>query len=263
MDVVLDANLSQLDEVVVVGYGTAKRRDLTGAIHSVDAKVFQNQSSTQLTEMLAGTVAGFNTNQGTTAAGGGSLEVRGRTSLNAATNPVIVIDGVIYKGSLRDINPNDIETIDILKDASSAAVFGARAASGVVIITTAKGRIGKPTINLTTRFGIAEAARDDFAIRGPAGYLDFRRDLFRGMNDRVEPDYHWFYPQDLPDGISIEQWRATVNNPHPDDTQEWLSRLNFFPIEIENFLAGNTLDWRNEVMHRGLRQEGDISISGG
>jgi len=263
MDVVLDANLSQLDEVVVVGYGTAKRRDLTGAIHSVDAKVFQNQSSTQLTEMLAGTVAGFNTNQGTTAAGGGSLEVRGRTSLNAATNPVIVIDGVIYKGSLRDINPNDIETIDILKDASSAAVFGARAASGVVIITTAKGRIGKPTINLTTRFGIAEAARDDFAIRGPAGYLDFRRDLFRGMNDRVEPDYHWFNPQDLPDGISIEQWRATVNNPHPDDTQEWLSRLNFFPIEIENFLAGNTLDWRNEVMHRGLRQEGDISISGG
>src|SRR5690606_34944420 len=128
MDVVLDANLSQLDEVVVVGYGTAKRRDLTGAIHSVDAKVFQNQSSTQLTEMLAGTVAGFNTNQGTTAAGGGSLEVRGRTSLNAATDPVIVIDGVIYKGSLRDINPNDIETVDILKDASSAAVVGAQAA---------------------------------------------------------------------------------------------------------------------------------------
>ncbi len=81
--------------------------------------------------------------QSSSAAGGSSLEVRGPTSLSAGTTPLIVLDGVIYQGNLGDINPNDIETIDILKDASSAAVFGSKAASGVILVTTKKGKEGK------------------------------------------------------------------------------------------------------------------------
>src|SRR5690606_6793112 len=146
----------RLDELIVVGYGTMKKSDLTGSVERVNAEAFRSQSMTQLTDMLTGTVAGFHANQGTSAAGGSSMEVRGPTSLNAGTEPLIVLDGVIYNGSIRDINPNDVETIDILKDASSAAVFGSKAASGVILITTVKGKTGKPTINFTTKLGLTE-----------------------------------------------------------------------------------------------------------
>src|SRR5690606_32134333 len=194
--------------------------------------------------------------------GGGSMEIRGATSLSAGTEPLVVLDGVIFNGSIRDINPNDIETVDILKDASSAAVFGARAASGVILITTSRGQSGKPTSNFTTRLGITDVTRDDFAVRGPQGYLDFRRDYFRTLG-LSQPDYHWFNPNELPEGVSLEQWRASNNNPNTDDTREWLSRMNFFPIEIEQYLAGNTVNWREEVLKPGLRQEYDVNIGGG
>ncbi|HLU90110.1 MAG TPA: SusC/RagA family TonB-linked outer membrane protein [Cyclobacteriaceae bacterium] len=262
INVELQADMAQLDEVVVVGYGTVRKRDLTGSVERVSAETFQNQSLTQLTEMLTGTVAGFSANQSTSAAGGSSMEIRGSNSLSAGTEPLVVLDGVIFNGSIRDINPNDIETIDILKDASSAAVFGARAASGVILITTTKGQTGKPTINVSAKLGRAEVTRDDFAVRGPQGYLDFRRDYFRtlGLN---QPDYHWFNPNELPAGVTIEQWRASNNNPIADDTREWLSRLNFFPPEVESYLSGETVNWRDEVMKPGLRQEYDLSIGGG
>lgn len=261
-DVELVADQAQLDEVVVVGYGTVRKRDLTGSVERVNADTYKNQSMVQLTDMLAGTVAGFNATQSTSAAGGSSMEIRGATSLSAGTEPLVVLDGVIFNGSIRDINPNDIETVDILKDASSAAVFGARAASGVILITTSRGKTGKPTVNFTAKLGVAEATRDDFAVRGTQGYLDFRRDYFRTLG-LSQPDYHWFSPDHLPDGITIDQWRASNNNPNPDDTREWLSRLNFFPIETESYLSGNTIDWRSEVMKPGIRQEYDINIGGG
>src|SRR5690606_25235971 len=167
------------DEVVVVGYGTVKKSDLTGSVASIDVEDFQNQPMTQLTDMLTGTVAGFNATQSTSASGGASMEIRGPNSLNAGTSPMIVLDGVVYNGNISDINPNDIASMDILKDASSAAVFGARAASGVILITTTKGSTGKPTINFSTKIGLAEVTRDEYAVRGPEEYLAFRRDLFR------------------------------------------------------------------------------------
>src|SRR5690554_6952535 len=250
VDVQLHPDQAQLDEVVVVGYGTVRKRDLTGSVERVNADAYKTQSLSQLTDMLAGTVAGFNSNQSTSAAGGGSMEIRGATSLSAGTAPLVVLDGVIFNGSIRGINPNDIETVDILKDASSAAVFGARAASGVILITTSRGQSGKPTINFTTKLGITDVTRDDFAVRGPQGYLDFRRDYFRTLG-QSQPDYHWFNPNELPDGVTLEQWRASNNNPNPDDTREWLSRMNFFPIEIEQYLAGNTVNWREEVLKPG------------
>ncbi|WP_162343028.1 SusC/RagA family TonB-linked outer membrane protein [Cyclobacterium salsum] len=262
INVDLVADQAQLEEVVVVGYGTVKKSDLTGSVVRVDPESFKNQSNVQLTDMLAGTVAGFNANQGTSAAGGSSLEVRGPTSLSAGTEPLVVLDGVIFNGSLRDINPNDIESVDILKDASSAAVFGARAASGVILVTTTRGKTGAPTINFTTKLGVAGPTNDDFAVRGPQGYLDFRRDYFRTLG-QAQPDYHWFNPEELPEGVTLEQWRASNNNPNPDNTREWLSRLNFFPDEVEAYLAGETIDWRDKVMKPGMRQEYDLSVGGG
>ena len=252
----------RLDELIVVGYGTMKKSDLTGSVERVDADAFRNQSMTQLTDMLTGTVAGFNANQGTSAAGGSSLEVRGPTSLNAGTDPLIVLDGVIYNGSIIDINPNDVETIDILKDASSAAVFGSKAASGVILITTTKGKTGKPTINFTTKLGLTEVTSDQYAVRGPEEYINFRKEYFRG-NAQAVPDHYWDDPRNLSDGVSLEEWRSLNPNPLADDTREYLSRLNFFPTETETYLAGETIDWFDETMRTGIRQEYDLSIKGG
>lgn len=262
IDVTLISDAQVLDELVVVGYGSVKKSDLTGSVERIDASKFKNQAMTQVTDMLTGTVAGFNANQGTSAAGGSSLEVRGPTSLTASTDPLIVLDGVIFNGSLRDINPNDIESIDILKDASSAAIFGSKAASGVILITTTKGSTGKPVINLTSRVGVAQLSSDQFGVRSPEEYINFRKEYYRSLVQPF-PDTYWDDPSNLSSGLSLEQWRAMNPNPLPDDTREYLSRLNFFPTEIETYLKGETIDWIDETFQNGVRQDYDLSVSGG
>src|SRR5690606_12192186 len=254
VNIALQTDQAQLEEIVVIGYGSQKKSDLTGAVTRVDAETFKNLPITNVSEMLAGTVAGFYGTQGTSAAGGSTLEVRGPTSLSAGTSPLIVLDGVIYQGSLSDINPNDIETIDILKDASSAAVFGAKAASGVLLVTTKRGKEGKPTINLTSKIGFNQINNDKFGPLDAQGYEDFRRDFFRTQGSNL-PDWYWNHPDDLPEGVTIEQWRNASSNPHPDNILAYLGRLNFFPTEVEQYLAGQTTDWFHQVFQRGLRQE--------
>lgn len=261
IEVAMQPSTNALDELVVVGYGTMKKSDLTGAVIRLDAKTFKNQPMTQISDMLTGTVAGFNANQGTSAAGGSSLQVRGPKSLNATSSPMIVMDGVIFNGSIADINPLDIETMDILKDASSAAVFGARAAGGVILITTKKGVSGKPVINVSANVGVSETT-NEFKPFDANGYLTFRRDVLRAINPN-NPAYYYDSPDKLPSGVTLEQWRSASNNPQADNTQEWLGRLRFFPIETKNYLEGKTVDWYNEVMRQGKRQNYDISIGGG
>lgn len=262
MEISMKVDEKNLEELVVIGYGTQKKSDLTGSVARVNGDAFKTQSITQVTDMLAGNVAGFYANQSPAAAGGASMEIRGPSSLSASTSPMIVLDGVVYNGSIRDINPTDIETIDILKDASSAAVFGAKAASGVIIITTSRGKTGKPTIQFSTKVGVAEVTRKKFGSYDGQGYLDYRRDMYRFMRGPL-PDYYYFSPEQLPAGITLEQWRTASANPHADNTIEWLNRLNFFPIEQENYLAGKSMNWMDEVLTRGVRQDYDVSVGGG
>jgi len=261
-NVTLPESLVGLDEVVVIGYGTAKKSDLTGSIVRVEGETFKNQAMTQLTQMLTGTVAGFNANQGTGAAGGSSLEVRGPTSLSAGTNPLIVLDGVIYNGDISDINPADIASVDILKDASAAAVFGSKAASGVIIVTTSKGRVGKPIINFTNKIGISEITNKNFRPYNAEEYLNWRRDLFK-TRLYPHPDWYWNNPNDLPSGVTLDIWRNATANPNDDNTLEWANRLNLWPTEIEQFLAGKSINWMNEIFQKGLQQDYDLSMSGG
>ncbi len=261
VDLVLKEDAKALDELVVIGYGTAKKSDLTGSIARIDATTFQSQPMTQLTDMLTGTVAGLQTQQSTSASGGSSIEIRGVNSLNASTSPMVVLDGVIFNGSLNDINPNDIETIDILKDASSAAVYGARAANGVILVTTKKGASDKPVINFSSKIGTTQVTSKKVAVRDAQGYLDFRRDYLRTLGGS-QPSYYYFNPNQLPEGVTLQQWRAASNNPNADNTREWLSRLNFFPEEVESYMSGNTVNWADQVFQTGLRQEYDLSVGG-
>jgi TonB-dependent starch-binding outer membrane protein SusC len=262
INITLQPDLLRLDEVVVVGYGTMRKSDLTGSVMRVRGEDFRAQSMTQVSEMLAGTIAGFNLNQGTTAAGGGSgLEVRGPTSITAGTSPLIVLDGVIFYGSLRDINPNDIESIDILKDASSAAVFGAKAASGVVLITTTKGRTGKPTINFSSRLGATHSYNERREL-GPDEFILFRQSYFRQLF--ADRDFHFYtHPDELPSDVSVDQWRTMSATPLADNVDEWMTRMRFFPEEQLAYRTGETISWYDEVFRTGLRQDYDLSIAGG
>ena len=261
-NVTLSESLVGLDEVIVIGYGTAKKSDLTGSVSRVEGEAVRIQAPTQIVETLTGTVAGLYSNQATSAAGGGSMEIRGPSSLTAGTEPMIVLDGVIYNGSIRDINPADIQSMDILRDASSAAVFGSKAASGVILITTTKGKVGKPTINFSSKIGVA-VTTNDLRPYGPDEYLDMHRDYFRQLDKlKVLPEYFYHNPEDLPGNIAIDEWRSYSANPAADNTDEWLSRMGLWPIEVANYKAGKTTDFYDLVVQPGLRQDYNLSAGG-
>lgn len=155
IDVTMVEASSVLDEVVVVGYGTARRRDISGAVSTLrleDSPLALSPSTNPL-QALRGGVAGVNIGAQNSPGTTPSIVVRGQNSINGSNNPLIVLDGIIYLGSISDINPEDIAVMDVLKDASAAAVYGSRAANGVIVITTKRGKSDKPTIRYNTSVG--------------------------------------------------------------------------------------------------------------
>ncbi|SEN40932.1 TonB-linked outer membrane protein, SusC/RagA family [Mucilaginibacter gossypiicola] len=143
IDVVLAEEPKALSEVVVVGYGTAKKVDLTGSVGSVGAKQLQERPQTNLEQELSGKIAGVNVSSNSGAPGGATkIRIRGYSSINTNTDPLYVVDGVVWTEGGNAINPNDIETIDVLKDASSTAIYGTRGANGVILVTTKRGKKG-------------------------------------------------------------------------------------------------------------------------
>lgn len=256
VNVVLVEESQGLSEIVVVGYGTANKKDVTGAISSIKATQLENENPQSVSDILRGNIAGLSVKLNSSAKGGGDLLVRGKTTLSAGTAPLIVLDGVIYNGQLSDINPNDIEAVDVLKDASSLAVFGAKAATGVVAITTKKGKSDKPTITFNTNFGIAELAQDMKIYQGQA-FLDWRADAKR--SGAATPEYLYNDPRALPEGVTLTQW---LNGQNGDPLDLWLNRLGLLANEKANYLEGKTVDWYNEVFRRGLRQDHTLSMGG-
>ncbi len=170
----LEPSMEMLDDLVVVGYGTQRRRDLTGAVSSVTAEVLENSVTSTVDELLQGRVAGVVVTQNSGAPGGGiSLNIRGISTLNGDTEPLYVVDGVPISGSvasssnssgqgqkmtnaLATLNPQDIESMEILKDASATAIYGARAANGVVLITTKRGRPGESQLAYDGYYGVQQ-----------------------------------------------------------------------------------------------------------
>jgi iron complex outermembrane receptor protein len=160
VDIALQVNNEALGEVVVIAYGTRKRGDLTGAVTSVSAKDFQQGNIPSSEQLLQGKVAGLQITSGGGSAGGGSrIRIRGGASLNASNDPLIVIDGVPVESNgiagsgnlLNTINPDDIESMSVLKDAAATALYGSRASNGVIIITSKKGSRGKPRFNYNSQ----------------------------------------------------------------------------------------------------------------
>lgn len=191
-----------------MGYGTVKKKDLTGAVAQVDATKISQQSPNSVTDLLRANVPGLNVGFANSPKGVSQMEVRGRTTLNAGSQPLIVLDGMIYNGDLADINPQDIDKVDVMKDASSAAIYGSRGANGVILITTKRGSSEKPTINVSSSYGLAtQAFRNE--PYGPEAYADWRTDVFNSINYGVDDQPGYFNrPNELPPGVTLENWLA-------------------------------------------------------
>jgi len=275
INVIMQPEAIGLEEVVAIGYGVQRKSDLTGAVTRINAEKLDKEATSNMTTMLRGAIPGLSVNLTRSAKGlssPGDMMVRGQTSLRAsesdtkaANAPLIVIDGMIYYGDLADINPQDIETFDVLKDGSSAAIYGARASNGVIIITTKKGKKGKPVINISTSTGLAVISPAHIERMNGAQHIAFRIAGFE-ENERkqitIGPGYYNNY-NNLPAGVTLDQWKAYDGSTAATDLDNvWLSRIGFAPIEIANYEAGRTTDFKQYEYQTGLTQDYNISLSG-
>ena len=238
-----------IEEVVAIGYGTQKKSDLTGSVDRVSVSGKAAQSNTNLLQALSGASAGVNI-QGTGLSGAEpNLSIRGQTSLSASDRPLIVRDGIIYNGDIADINISDVESVDILKDASSAAVYGSRSANGVMLITTKKGKSEKPSVSFNMSYG----------------YQDMTNNPMRVMNgnEYAIRNVDYYYQQDLYKWYKTNPTSASGKPVRPDITDKNIvaARLRT-QEEKNNYLAGNEIDWVDEVTRVAPIQNYNLSFSG-
>lgn len=283
LTVILQENSEMLDEVVVVGYGTMRKKDLTGSVSQVRPDALANEAPKTVQDVLRGT-AGLNVGFNNTAKGGGSMSIRGQRSVysdGGHNDPLIILDGMMFYGELSEINPNDIAQIDILKDASSAAVYGAKAANGVVIVTTKKGKSEKPMINFSANVGWTSLAGSR-KVYDADGYLNYRTDFYATDTYGVNPStgkYEAYQRGSIPQGyydrptnanlnrygLTMDTWRnQTSQEAGISNDEVWGRRigLNASEVTLANFLAGKTFDWYDHSFQTGLNQDYNVSVGG-
>ena len=175
LDIELETSENNLNSVVVIGYGSQKKADVTGAISSISERALKEVPVTNPAQMLQGRAAGvYVLNTGNKPGDGVSVRIRGRRSFNAGNDPLYVVDGVPITGGLNDINPGDIESMDILKDASATAIYGSRGANGVIIITTKRGRSGRTNVNYNAYYGPSEIMKYADIMNG-AQFAEYKK----------------------------------------------------------------------------------------
>lgn len=232
-----------LDEVVVVGYGVVKKSDLTGSVGSVKSETLTAKGATSVMESLQGQVAGVNITQSSSRAGDGfNIQIRGKSSMNEDSKPLYVIDGVVCD-NMDFLNPMDIEKVDVLKDASSTAIYGSRATNGVVMITTKKGDTSasaKATISYDGYYGVKETANMPDFMDGTE-FLKYR--FSRYLTESVD------------NATGVTTWQMTSS----DLTKFW---CNDSPVIKQMYLDRNYTDWVDLVTRDGSQQNHFINISG-
>ena len=160
-NIVLKEDNQMLDEVVVVGYGTVKKSDLTGSVSTVGKRSFESQPVKSVSQILQGRTPGVEVTTSSGMPGAGArVRVRGTTSINKSSDPLYVIDGIISTSGLDGLNPQDIQSMEILKDASSTAIYGSRGANGVILVTTRNGETGRPRIHFDAKIGLSQVRKD-------------------------------------------------------------------------------------------------------
>ena len=225
INVQLAEDAQKLDEVVVVGYGTAKKSDLAGSVVRADLGTLQESPNISLGSALQGTVPGLNVSSVSEAGKDPDMSIRGRTSISGGNSPLIVLDGIIFRGNMVDINMNDVESIDILKDASAAAIYGSEASNGVILITSKTGKVmSKPTIEYSGSFSYQQPTNKDMYPEGRDGFLRKIADRFleesRIGDDMLQPNPNWDPTSHLMDrnaldgyenGTETDWWNMLTN----------------------------------------------------
>lgn len=232
INVFLKEDSKVLDEVVVVGYGVQKKSDVTGAVAAVNTKMLEERPQSNIIQSLQGSVAGLNISiTGTNAEGSSSSTViRGTNSISASNKPLIILDGIPFDGPWSEINPNDVQSIEVLKDASSAAIYGARGSNGVILITTKKGEAGKISISYNAYFTFSSPVN-----------------IPRMMNG----EEFWKY--------KTEAIQASLGaNADPDD---YLAQMT--ATEIRMHEAGQSTDWLDLITRDSFSQQHNLSFRGG
>nr|WP_308991019.1 TonB-dependent receptor [Mariniflexile sp. KMM 9835]MDQ8210574.1 TonB-dependent receptor [Mariniflexile sp. KMM 9835] len=222
-----------LDEVVVIGYGTVKKRDLTGAVSSVRSKEIGMSPVVSPIEAIQGRVAGLDITRNDGRAGSGfSILLRGNRSLQTDSEPVYIIDGI--QGNINNLNPNDIASIDVLKDASSTAIYGISGANGVIIITTKKGEKGKIQVDFNSYISINSNPSYPSPLQGDA-WLDYLREGY------------------IASGL-----------PTPDDRDAVLTGWGLNPSELNPYIdSSKYVDWADQTFRTGIQINNTLSIRGG
>ncbi|PXV60181.1 TonB-linked SusC/RagA family outer membrane protein [Dysgonomonas alginatilytica] len=226
LNILLKEDSQLLEDVVVIGYGTTTRKNFTGSFTQVkmENSPLSLIPSPNALDALRGTVPGLTVGQQQGAGQSPDLQIRGQRSVNGNNSPLIVLDGVIFMGAMRDIDPSVIETMQVLKDATTIAAYGTRAANGVVMINTKRGKLGKPVISLHSSLAFSEMVnRPD--LLSAENYIK-KVNLLSGLAEDADP----------------------------------LTWMKYF--ERDNYLAGRTTDWMDEVSRTGMLQNYNLSISG-
>lgn len=238
INVVLQVDAIGLDEVVAIGYGTAKKSDLTGAVVKADIAAFKEQPNISIVQSLQGTVPGLNVGITNSAGQSPGLQIRGYNSISGSTAPLVVLDGVIYRGPLGEINPDDVESVDVLKDASSTAIYGSEAANGVLIITTKKGKdTEKPQFSYSSYYTIQTPSSRLHPLNSEE-YIQKVKDVY-WTESRMGDDYSQI-------------------NPDFDVTKKFLSNK-----VLDGYQNGTETDWVDHITNSNPHiQNHNLSVSG-
>lgn len=229
VNVTLMESSEELSDVVVIGYGTVRKRDLTGAVTSVKSEDIKQVPAQNPLESIQGKVAGVDiTRSNGSATSGINITIRGNRSIGAGNSPLFIVDGV-QSSNIDNINPNDIESMEFLKDASSTAIYGWQGANGIVIITTKKGSTGAPKVTFNTYYGVSDVSRYPSVNDGPA-YVAMKREANRATGK-------WNSPADDALIFNTQELEAIQNN-------EWI-------------------DYQSLLFKRGTQQDYNLGINAG
>ncbi len=243
IDVVMTEDIIGLDEVVVTGYMTQKKADLTGSVFVIDKKDLETPSASNVMVSLQGKVPGVYITTTGNPAENVSIEIRGRTS-STSTQPLLVIDGLPTNANLREVNPMDIESIQILKDAASASIYGSRAASGVILITTKQGKAGNLAVNYQGSFGVNKYIRKPDLLNTE----QYGRTIWQAaVNDELDPNEQtqlFEYDWNVVNGIPVLNDMTTV---------EWLNAAHT--------LKASDTDWFDLITRTGMNQNHQLTVS--
>ena len=280
IEVTLQEDAGLIEEVVVVGYGTMKKRDLTGAVSQIKGDDLRSGGATDVAHGLQGKIAGVQVQQSDGSPGAGvSITVRGANSFTTSSQPLYIVDGIPFgtdpnstptsdanSGNnqqttpLQMINPNDIEKIEVLKDASATAIYGSRGANGVVIITTRKGKTGKPKVEAGMKWTVQHIGRR-VKMLDPYTYALYQNEAstnshtYEGSTGRTPYRGEWEYPYT---GGSFVYTQGKYN-PSPEDFLSPGQRTD----EYGNVDVVEGANWQDEIYRTGLQQEYNASVSGG